>query len=156
MRNTVKTAAMPRADLAIQWLSSTGPSADVLATARYLLDLERATRQALPAGLAQACKAARVDGQQMTLAVPSPAHAAKLRQLAPSVAAKLSEQGWNISEVSVKVQARLAENRTKPLQSGNTQPLDAAALHAFDELSSRLRPGPLADAVRRLLSHHKS
>lgn len=156
MRNVVKTAAVPRADLAIQWLSSGGPSADVLATARYLLDLERATHKALPAGLAQACKAARIDGQQMTLAVPSPAHAAKLRQLAPSIAAKLSEQGWNISEVSVKVQARLSENRIKPLQAGNTQPLDTAALHAFDELSTRLRPGPLADAVRRLLNHHRA
>jgi hypothetical protein len=156
MRNVVKTAVVPRANLAIQWLDSGGPSADVLTTARYLLDLEQATRQGLPAGLAQACKAARIDGQQMTLAVPSPAHAAKLRQLAPSIATQLSLQGWNISEVSVKVQARLSENRTKPLQARNKTALDAVALDAFDQLGSQLRPGPLADAVQRLLRHHRT
>src|SRR5690606_37252434 len=114
------------------------------------------TRAALPAGLAQACKAARIDGRQMTLAVPSPAHAAKLRQLAPTIITKLASQGWNINEVSVKVQARLSENWTKPLQAGNKATLNAAALDAFDRLGSQLRPGPLADAVQRLLRHHRA
>ena len=34
------------------------------------------------------------------------------------------------------------------------QPLGAQALDAFDELGKAVRPGPLADAIARLLAHH--
>ncbi len=35
-------------------------------------------------------------------------------------------------------------------------PLDERALGAFETLHGNLRPGPLADAIKRLLAHHRS
>jgi hypothetical protein len=122
--------------------------------ARWLLAAERAAKDAMPPALALVCKAARIDRQQITLAVPSAAYAARLRQLAPSIVQTLVDGGWNLTEIKVKVQAGLLQSQTK--KSGKeVVPLDDAALQAFDELQGKLRPGPLADAVKRLLEHHR-
>lgn len=120
-----------------------------------MLAVERATREILPLALAKVCKVARIDRQQITLAVPGAAHASKLRQLAPRVARALSESGWNITEVSVKVQAGLLQTQSKT-SPREVVPLDETALQAFEHLQSALRPGPLADAVSRLLGHHRN
>ncbi|MGB3290308.1 MAG: DciA family protein [Burkholderiaceae bacterium] len=119
-----------------------------------LLAAEGAAKDALPPALARVCKVARIERQQMTLAVPSAAYAARLRQLAPSVVQALAGGGWNLNEIKVRVQAGLLQNRTNP--SGKEAiPLDDNALDAFDQLRGALQPGPLADAVLRLLKHHR-
>jgi hypothetical protein len=127
----------------------------VLATARKLIAVEQATRKVLPPALAQVCRVARIDRQQITLAVPSAAHAAKLRQLAPRIAQSLTEGGWNLNEVSIKVQAGLLPTQTKTALPKEVVPLDDNALNAFEKLQSALSPGPLADAIQRLLTHHR-
>lgn len=119
-----------------------------------MLAAEQATKDALPPALARVCKVARIERQQITLAVPSAAYAARLRQLAPSIVQTLAGGGWNLTEIKVKVQAGLLQSQTK--KSGKeVVPLDSAALDAFDELRGNLRPGPLADAVKRLLDRHR-
>jgi len=149
-----KTA--PDADLsAIGWLGSDQHTAGVLTTARMLLAIEQAAGAILPPALRQVCRVARIDRQQVTLAVPGAAHAAKLRQLAPRIAQRLSESGWNLNQVQVRVQAGLPHIGTNPPRAKNVEPLGAQALDAFEALHAALRPGPLADAVSRLLAHHK-
>ncbi|MBB5213882.1 DciA family protein [Parapusillimonas granuli] len=142
------------APLAVQWLDGDQHGAQVLATARHLLQVEEFAKQALPPALAQVCKAARIERQQITLTVPSAAYASKLRQLAPRIARLLADNGWNLNEIIVKVQARPWRDETKPAPR-EVIPLDDSALAAFDELRRKLRPGPLANAVGRLLEHHR-
>ncbi|MFC4202526.1 DciA family protein [Candidimonas humi] len=120
-----------------------------------LLAIEQAAGEILPPALRQVCRVARMDRQQLTLAVPGAAHAAKLRQLAPRIAQRLSEGGWNLNQVQVKVQAGLSYIGTNPPRAKNVEPLGEKALDAFETLHASLRPGPLADAVGRLLAHHK-
>src|SRR3546814_697835 len=147
-------AAQP-ATLALRWLGDDRQGAQVLETVRRLLAAEQATKSALPPALALGCRVAHIERQQITLAVPSAAYAAKLRQLAPSILQTLNDSGWNLNEIKVKVQAGLLQNRAK--KSGKqTVPLDDAALNAFDELRDKLRPGPLADDRKstRLNSSH--
>ncbi|MGP1613867.1 MAG: DciA family protein [Pollutimonas bauzanensis] len=142
------------ATLAVSWLGSDQHGSQVLATARQLIAVEHAAKNALPPALASVCRVARIDRQQITLAVPSPAYAAKLRQLAPRILLLLNGSGWNLNEISVKVQASLLQSRTEtPLRQ--VEPLDDKALHAFDELQNKLPPGPLAEAIKRLLGHHR-
>lgn len=142
------------ATLALGWLGGDRQGAQVLETARRLLAAEQAAKDALPPALALVCKVARIEKQQITLAVPSAAYAARLRQLAPSIVQTLAGGGWNLTEIKVKVQAGLLQSQTK--KSGKeVVPLDSAALDAFDELRGKLRPGPLTDAVKRLLDHHR-
>ena len=141
---------------AISWLGSDRHGADVLTTARMLLSIEHAAKKILPPAIAQVCRVARIDRQQVTLAVPSAAHAAKLRQLAPRIIQLLTEGGWNLNEINVRVQAGLLQNQTKAAPIREVVPLDNNALRAFETLQNNLRPGPLADAVKRLLAHHRN
>lgn len=140
---------------AISWLGSDQRGAQVLTTARELLLVEHQTRKLLPPALAQACRVARIQGPQITLAVPSAAYAAKLRQLAPRIAQSLSASGWNLTEISVKVQASLLQIGANTAHTREVTPLDDQALDAFEELKHNLKPGSLADAVQRLLTRHR-
>lgn len=142
------------ADLPLNWLGGDQQGASVLAAARNMLAIQDAMRQALPAAMADACQVARIERQRITLAVPSAAYASKLRQLAPRVAQMLSSKGWDVQEIAVRVQAGLpwAKAQSAPR---TTTPLDDAALDAFEALRNNLRPGPLSDAITRLLDHHR-
>lgn len=140
---------------AIDWLSADQHSASVLTTARTMLSIEEAMHQVLPEPLAQACRVARIDRQRMTLAVPSAAYASRLRQLAPRIIQLLSQNGWNINEIGVRVQAGLLQLGTKRPHSKEAQPLDDDALRAFETLRDNLRPGPLAHAISKMLDRHR-
>lgn len=142
------------ADTAIEWLGTDRHGANVLTMARNLLTLERALKTALPPGLAEACHVARLEDQRLTVAVPSAAYAARLRQLAPRTVAQLVRSGWNLTEIQVRVQASLLQSRTKKPMPKQSNPLDSEGLEAFRSLQENLRPGPLADAVARLVARH--
>ena len=109
----------------------------------------------LPPGMGEVCAVVKLDNRRLELAVPGPAYAAKLRQMAPSLAQALAGRGWLLDEIAVRVQAgmpRPGSRTARPAKAA--QPLGAQALEAFDELGKAMRPGPLADAIARLLAHH--
>lgn len=110
--------------------------------------------QALPAAMARRIKVAQIDRQRMTISVPGAAHAARLRQVAPTLIAHLRDKGWNINEIILRVYAGMPDTGAKTTQR-ETRPLDAQALQAFVALRRNVRPGPLADALERLLRHHQ-
>lgn len=139
--------------LALTWLRTDQHGASVLTTAKNLLAAEQEARRVLPPGIADVCRVARIEGQQITLAVPSAAYASKLRQLAPRVLVRLNDAGWNLNEISVRVQGSLAQSVTEPPQR-QAEPLGAIALEAFGRLHAGLTPGPLSDAIQRLLKRH--
>src|SRR3546814_17760634 len=99
-------ALAPKELTALDWLRSDRQGATVLSTANLLLSAERAIRDILPPALAQACRVARIDRQQITLAVPSAAHAAKLRQLAPRITRTLVASGRNLNEAIGRASCR--------------------------------------------------
>src|SRR5690606_20385820 len=96
----------------------------VLTTARMLIAIEHAAKKVLPPALAQVCRVARIDRQQITLAVPSAAYAARLRQLAPRIIQLLTGDGWNLNELDVRVQASLLQNKIKAAPAREVVPLD--------------------------------
>lgn len=143
----------PAATLALDWLGADTHGAQVLATARNLLEAEQEARHVLPPGIARVCRVARIEKQTVTLAVPSAAHASKLRQLGPRVLARLNGAGWNLNEITVRVQGALVQSAT-PQVDRTTEPLGPAALDAFSQLDKALPPGPLSEAIQRLLKRH--
>ncbi|MBY6345562.1 DUF721 domain-containing protein [Providencia rettgeri] len=139
---------------ALGWLANDQQGSQVLEMARQLMAAQTHVNKALPPALGKACKVARIDRQQLTLAVPSAAHAAKLRQLLPTVTRHMNAAGWNISEALVHVQAHLFASVTeKPARQ--VQVLDERALESFEKLHDSLPQGPLAQAIERLLRHHR-
>ena len=143
-----------KAALALSWLDGDRQGATVLATARNMLQAQEAMAAVLPETLAHACRVARMDRQQLTLAVPSAAYASKLRQLAPRIVQHLNQRGWVLQDIRVQVQAGLFRDPAHARQR-DVMPLDNAALQAFDDLRASLAPGPLASAVEALLRHHR-
>ncbi len=138
----------------IGWLGHDSQSANVLATAQMHLKLRSAVVQKLPVSMRNAFEVVKIDNNILTLMVSSAAFAAKFRQLAPTVTAGLQATGWNVSETKLKVQGGLGlPEVAKPLREART--LDQGDLKAFEDLGKNLRPGPLADAVSKLLRHHR-
>ena len=139
----------------LDWLGTDQRGSDVLATARNLLAAEALILEALPPALARRVKVARIDRQRLTLSVPGAAHAARLRQSAPTLIEDLGRHGWTISEIVVRVNAGMPDIRAKTTLR-ETRPLDARALQAFAVLEKNVQPGPLAEAISRLLKHHRT
>lgn len=140
---------------ALSWLNHHPQGAHLLQTAHELLALQKALARILPPALGRRIQVARVNGQEITVMVPSPAHAARLRQLTDGTARQLREAGWPIDHIVVRIDAAMGHDRTqKPIRE--TQPLNEQALQSFEHLQQQLSPSPLADAITRLLQHHRS
>lgn len=97
---------------------------------------------------------AQIKGSELTLLADNAALAAKLRQLTPTLLKVIQDSGWQAESLKIKVATRPNAPVT-PHHERQTKPLDAVALAQFDTLRQELREGPLADAVDRLLSHHR-
>jgi len=139
---------------AIDWLGHGQRSSTILATVQRLMQAQRVVRQALPGPMGAACQVAHVDSHNMTLTVPSAAHAAKLRQLGPAILRRLHREGWAVADIHVKITMQPQPQTKSAVRHG--VPLGPQGLQAFSELAETLPAGPLADAVQRLLAHHRS
>lgn len=142
-----------QAALALSWLALDETGASLMSMARNLLQAQEVVRKALPPVLGQGCRVANIDRQRITLAVPGAAHATRLRQLTPTLLRALVQHGWNLTEVEIRVQAAMTP-KAPPRPPREVRPLDRQALVCFKSLEQTVPPGPLADAIARLLKHH--
>ena len=127
----------------------------LLQRAQRYLQLEQLIQNNLPAGL-QNCKVAHIDRLLVVIAVPSAAHANKLRQLVPSLLSTLQQHKWQLNEIQIQIQSVLFTG-VKPLgevRQGGAG-IDSDGIEAFTQLGHQLEDGPLALAVQRLLTRHK-
>jgi hypothetical protein len=139
----------------IGWLGHDAQAASVLATAQLHLKLRAVVEQALPAAMRGAFDVLKIEQSTLTLMVNSAAFAAKFRQLAPRVTAHIQAAGWNLVEIKLRVQGGLGiPVAVQPAKEARA--LDQQDLKTFEVLNQQLRPGPLADAVARLLAHHQA
>ena len=137
------------------WLGRDATAATVLATAQRHLQMRTEVSAALPAPMRGAFEVLKIENGVLTLSVSSAAFAAKFRQLAPRVTAHLQGVGWNLTEIKLRVQGPMGFGE-QPRPKKEARALDAQDLKSFEDLSASLRPGPLADAVSRLLAHHRA
>lgn len=144
-----------RADHLVDWLGRNQQSANILATAQHHIALKALVVETLPPALKRAFEIAKFDRGVLTLMASNASAAAKLRQLAPRMSSHLQSKGRLIHEVQIKTSLQhAAPPYQKPEKTA--RPLDNSDLDAFEELQKGLKPGPLADAVARLLAHHKA
>lgn len=132
------------------------PLARVLAADPALAEwLERQRREArltasirgqLPRTLAPLARVAASEGGRLELAADAGAVAAALRQRAPDLLAALRREGWDFTEIRVRVQVR-----ARPLAPGKTanNQRDASAARPLFALAERLPDGPLRAALAR-------
>lgn len=140
---------------ALEWAEREQSSSTVLLTAQRLLALQKAISQQLPAAMRNGFAVAQVKGTELTLIADHAALAAKLRQLQPTLLKSVQTAGWNADVLKIKVATR----PNAPPSATNhklAKPLDESDLRHFDFLRGQLEAGPLADAVTRLLAHHRA
>lgn len=128
----------------------------LLSVAQRYIQLEQRIHAQLPDYLRH-CKVAHIDRQKIVLAVPSAAHATKLRQIVPTLLATLNGTKQQFTQIEIQIQSVLFTG-FKPLgyvRQGGAG-IDESGLTAFEELSQDLEQGPLANAVERLLRRHKT
>lgn len=139
---------------ALAWAEQGQTTSTVLATAQRLIALQEVIDKQLPPAMRRGFAVAQVKGNELTLIANHAALAAKLRQLQPTLLKHIQLAGWNADTLKIKVASR---PNTPPTIHTNKQarPLDESDLNHFEALGTSLEAGPLADAVKRLLAHHR-
>ena len=91
----------------VQQATQASPTlADLAARVRDTQQRLRALDDLIPVELRGAVVAGPAEGDVWCLLVNGSAAAAKLRQLAPALVARLQAKGWNVTSLRLKVQGR--------------------------------------------------
>ena len=142
---------------ATDFLRSNEKLAALLPTAMRVGNLQKDVRLILPPMYAH-CEVLAFGEGILTLAVPSSAVAAKLKQQVPKLQANLQKKGWQVETVRIKIQVgRALPAQTEPRRSSLELP--ATAVDAFEELGNSLpastQNAPLIAALKRLAEKRK-
>ena len=131
------------------YLEATDGAGKVLAHARLLIKLANLYQKIAPAHLSQASTLANYKSGIIVIHATSGAVAAKLRQMAPSLADEFSKKGVECNGVQVKVQA--PEINTQSMTS-TQKPLSMKTEQSLCELRDHLPQSPLRSALENLLA----
>jgi hypothetical protein len=109
--------------------------------------LTAAVRRMLPRALADRVRVADAEPPALILAVAAGAVAAVVRQRTPDLLAGLRREGWNFTELRVRVQVKVAPPEPDKPASNQRNRINSAPLRAA---AARMPAGPLRDAIERL------
>ncbi len=104
-------------------------------------------RKQLPRALADRVRVAETASGTLTLAVAAGAVAAVIRQRTPNLLSGLRREGWDFTELRLRVQVAVAGREQDKSLSVQRPRFDSAPLH---RLARSLRDGPLRRAVLNL------
>ena len=120
--------------------------------ARVLLGTQAALERALPAALAGHVRVMQLENAVLSLACDSGAVASRLRQQTDALLADLGKHGIVATSLRISVNPELRARYVHPVEKTGLPP---AALDGLAHLNEEIEPGPLKDALDRLLHHHR-
>ncbi len=147
MKQKMRGTSVPVLD----FLGRQGGAATLLPAARRLIDLRQDVLALMPAALRGACEVTGDDRGVLQLRVASAGVAAKLRQTLPRIERGMTERGWQVSSIQVRVQPNAGPDDFAPAPRRSGVPMSAKGVDAFATLERSLADSPLRDAVHRLL-----
>jgi len=121
--------------------------------AQRLRDLQHQLLAALPAAFATACRVTALKSGTLTVQADNPAVAAKLRQLAPRLAAHMQKQGIEVTGIRVDTQVKL--HKIKGEDEFTVPRLPPDAIGKIEAVSAGMTDSPLRAALRRLAARHR-
>jgi hypothetical protein len=131
------------------YLDAADGAGKVLAHARLLMKLTRLYQEIAPAHLGQASSLANFKSGIIVIHAASGAVAAKLRQLAPTLADGFCKRGVECNGVQIKVQA----HKTVTQSMASTQkPISSRASRELEGLRDSLPESPLRAALETFLT----
>ena len=132
------------------YLEAADGAGKVLAHAKLLIKLTHLYQEIAPAHLGQASSLANYKSGIIVIHAVSGAVAAKLRQLAPTLADGFSKRGVECTGVQVKVQARKIDMQSR---TSTQKPLSLRASREIEGLRDSLPESSLKAALESLLAH---
>ena len=132
------------------YLEAADGAGKVMAHARLLVKLTHVYQEIAPTHLGQASSLANYKSGIIVIHAVSGAVAAKLRQLAPTLAEGFSKRGIECNGVQVKVQARKINTQSR---ASTLKPLSSRASRTLESLRDSLPDSPLRAALETLLTH---
>ena len=130
------------------YLEAADGAGNILAHAKLLIRLARIYQKMAPAQLEQASCLANYKSGTIVLHAATGAVAAKLRQMAPTLADGFSRNGVECNGVQVKVQAYKTGIQSS---TSTVKPLSLKASQGIEELRDTLPDSPLRHALEDLL-----
>lgn len=131
------------------YLDAADGAGKVLAHARLLMKLTHLYQEIAPTHLGQASHLANYKSGIIVIHAASGAIAAKLRQMAPTLADGFSIRGVECNGVQIKVQARKINAQST---ASTKKPLTPRTSHTLESLRDTLPNSPLRTALETLLS----
>jgi hypothetical protein len=107
-----------------------------------------AVRRCLPRAFADRVRAAETSTTTLVLAVGAGAISAVIRQRSPDVLASLHREGWDFTELQVRVQVGVTPQEVDKFDKIQRDRVDSAAL---GRLARTLPSGPLRASIERLM-----
>lgn len=131
----------------------------LLPTAERLLQLQQDLNLLLPAGTAASCEVYVSSGDTLIVSAASAALAGKLRQMVPSLIAGLTQRGWKVNAIQLRVQPLNSLTNSNTYANGEEKPkrarLPSSALESWAELAETLEKSPLQEAVNALVRRRR-
>jgi hypothetical protein len=120
--------------------------------ARQLMTLQQQLECVIPPSLKRGCRVMQLNQQTqtLTLSADNGAIASKLRQMTTELAAKLRENGCEVTLIQVLVQV----NPPPFIPPHQAHILSASGKTHLTELSEKLPDSPLKDALNRLVKRN--
>ncbi|QKS27704.1 MAG: hypothetical protein FAZ92_00690 [Accumulibacter sp.] len=138
------------ADTLHRFLAAPDGAAKVMAHAQLLLRLDEIFRRVAPAHLVPASAVANFKSGILVIHAHNGAVAAKLRQIAPTLANELTQRGIECRGLQIRVHA--VQARTPARHPQPSRPLTAGSCERLAALRESLPASPLRQAVERLLA----
>lgn len=132
------------------YLEAADGAVKVMAHARLLMKLTHLYQEIAPTHLGQASILANYKSGIIVIHAVSGAVAAKLRQMAPTLAEGFSQRGIECNGVQVKVQARKINTQSR---ASTQKPLSLRTSRTLEDLRDSLPNSPLRAALETLLTH---
>jgi len=103
-------------------------------------------RRVVPRPLAERVRVADARGGVLELAVAAGAAATVIRQRTPDMTVALRREGWDFTEIRIRVQVRAAERSAEKRFSNQ---VDVSKLHPLFRLADTLGDSPLKQSLER-------
>ena len=132
------------------YLEAADGAGKVMAHARLLIKLTHLYQEIAPTHLGQASRLANYKSGIIVIHAVSGAVAAKLRQMAPTLAEGFTQRGIECNGVQVKVQARKINTQSR---ASTQKPLSLRTSRTLEDLRDSLPNSPLRAALETLLTH---
>ena len=139
----------------IDFLQRHEAAATLLPGAQRAIALQRDLRALLPDASKDSCDVSGFDDATVTLRVSSAGAAAKLRQTLPRLRAGLTERGWKVNAIRIRVQPSGIPVVSTAWRSRTATSIPPGAIGAFIALSGNLDDSPLKSAVERLIGRRR-